>query len=307
MSLTESNLPEHRYDIRPIKVSEAGDSRVNGIYFPVVALPSGDTDGLGPLIWRHGNPEDSELADSETKNCAWIHIMHGEDYWWIGHFDDCTEDLYYTIKVKDGPDDAIVNDPHRPPVDHDGMWHPCLHQDPEVGLQGEWFKGCHPAPKVEWADGFEEYTNEGLSEVIRNGIRAPEDEYQSIEVYGAGDERVNGIYIPVKSLPRKGYAVGPLKWRKQDSDWIYIMNTEGSWWIGHFANCTEDLYCTYTVVADECGANNHMRPPVDLPDGCWQACLKDDPSTEDENGEWFKGVEPAPKLRFCGKAAVELV
>lgn len=118
---------------------------------------------------------------------------------------------------------------------------------------------------------------------------------------GAGDDRVNGRFVPVDSLPPKGVSVGPLTWRKEDSDWLHLMNSEGCWWIGHYANCTEDLYSTMSAPKGESAisdVNNYMNPPVNLQAGCWRPCLERDPKTGKRFGTWFKGKGPPPELRW---------
>ena len=70
-------------------------------------------------------------------------------------------------------------------------------------------------------------------------------ETRSIVVFGAGDERVNGTYIPVATLPPGGVerGVDDLIWKKKgENEWLHIMHAEGFWWIGHFQDAEEDLY-----------------------------------------------------------------
>ena len=47
---------------------------------------------------------------------------------------------------------------------------------------------------------------------------------KKIVVANAGDERVNGTYIPVDTMPLGAGSHGPLIWRHETTDWIHIMN-----------------------------------------------------------------------------------
>mmetsp|Transcript_23224 Transcript_23224/g.41943 ORF Transcript_23224/g.41943 Transcript_23224/m.41943 type:complete len:370 (-) Transcript_23224:3-1112(-) len=103
---------------------------------------------------------------------------------------------------------------------------------------------------------------------------------RSILVYN-GDERVNGIYSPVRPGSKSGKspipafvpgaAVGPLIWRKQGEDRLHITNTEGAWWITEdTGSLSTDLYRTPKDAGLFTGrVNDPCSAPVDVP---WVAC-----------------------------------
>ena len=108
---------------RNIIVSGAEDARVNGTFKQVPSLPSGGGDA-GPLIWRKEGDND------------WLHIMW-QGQWWICHFADATEDLFYTEAVIDNTAELV------PPV---GMqWSLCAGDDFPGG------KGTGRPPTTTWA------------------------------------------------------------------------------------------------------------------------------------------------------------
>ena len=73
---------------RSVCVKGAGSEEANGRYTPITKdqfLGKTTTHGMGPNIWRH------------TKH-DWLHVVFGEDCWWIGHYANCTKDLYFAPK-----------------------------------------------------------------------------------------------------------------------------------------------------------------------------------------------------------------
>jgi hypothetical protein len=108
---------------------------------------------------------------------------------------------------------------------------------------------------------------------------------KKLVVSGAGDARVNGVYVPISKLPAGGANVGPLIWRHETTDWIHIVNGEGCWWIGHYANCTEDLYFSGNADYEE---NEKGNPPVGIQ---FSPC--------ENGGPWFKGTHPAPSIDWA--------
>lgn len=108
---------------------------------------------------------------------------------------------------------------------------------------------------------------------------------QTITVKGAGSRIVNGIYFPVETMPlRDEGEVRSMKWRHSSIDWLHIHYQEEAWWIGHYAECAHDLYCS------ELGSAS--SPPCSDGDQGWMTL---------SGSACEQGIDPPPQLSWEGE------
>lgn len=202
-----------------ILVENAGDERANGAYIPVDSLPPDANWTPGRLIWRH-------------ESQPWLHITYGYGSWWIGHYQNCVEDLYVTTG---GSQDI-------PPVGSAVVW----------GFRSASGDGCwggggkRPLPRLCWRAPGDDTgcgAHGTLAEECQCAPCVDSSQKTFLCVDGAGEELVNGVYVPVESLPPDaGWTPGPLIWRHSKVDWLYITFGSSSWWIGHYRYSVRDFY-----------------------------------------------------------------